>query len=86
MAEWKGGTGQTIQRLYAWIATEEDGGEGVVTHEVVIDWRTMIAPLVGADRARIESFRPLARNVARISGRPVRLIEFSSREVLEDSA
>jgi len=25
-------TGQRIDRLYAWIATEEDGGEGVVAH------------------------------------------------------
>lgn len=35
MAEsWKPGTGQTIDALYAWVATEPDGGEGVCSAQI----------------------------------------------------
>ena len=84
MSDWKAGRGQKIERLYAWIATEPDGGEGVTAHNVVIAGREMMAPLVGADKARIESYRSHARDVARLSKCPVRLVEFSVRTVLED--
>lgn len=84
MTGWKARRGQKIEKVFAWIATEPDGGEGVIGHEIMLDGRLMFAPLVGADRARIESYRPHARNVAAQSGLPVRMVEFSVRTVLED--
>ncbi len=84
MTEWKARTGQKIERLYAWIATEPDGGEGVVAHEVTVDNRQMLAPLIGADRARIESFREHARAIGRRSNYPIRLVEYSVRTILDD--
>jgi hypothetical protein len=40
-------------------------------------------PLVGADRARVDSMRPLAQQVADISGCKITLLRFSVREELE---
>jgi hypothetical protein len=76
----KADAGQVIERLYAWIATEPDGGEGLCAMRL---GDTMM-PLVGADRERIESLGPHAAIVARASGCPVRLVEFSTRRVLRD--
>ena len=74
---------QKITELFAWVATEPDGSEGVCAHEVVIDGRRMIAPLVGADRARIQSYRGFADTIAETTGRPIRLMRFSNAETLE---
>lgn len=69
-----------IDAIYAWIATEPDGGEGVCAHSMP---RLGLVPLVGADRERVESLRPFARAVAKQSGCPVRLVCFTTRNVLE---
>lgn len=79
---WKPRTGQKIEKLYAWVATEPDGGEGVCGAFI----REMggLVPLVGADRERIESLRPYAELTRRGSGYPVRLVEFSTRTDMEE--
>lgn len=80
MAEfWKPGTGQTIDALYAWVATEPDGGEGVCSAQI----GDVHFPLVGADMDRIKSFRAAAEAIHRLTGYPVRLVRFSRREDLE---
>jgi hypothetical protein len=81
MAEWKAGAGLRIERLYGWIAEEPDGGEGVCS----VQLGDMHFPMIGADRARIESFRRHAQDIAKVTGCQVRLVEFSTRAVLEDS-
>lgn len=40
-------------------------------------------PLVAADQARLEQLRPYALQVARDLGRPVLLVRFSGRELVE---
>lgn len=37
-------------------------------------------PLVGADRARIESLRGLAEGIAALTGKPVKLVRFTTRQ------
>jgi hypothetical protein len=64
-----------IEQMYAFVTIDKDGDEGI------IDGSWM--PLVGADMARVEKLRPIARNIARADGREVRLIRFSVREELE---
>jgi hypothetical protein len=79
--QWKAGTGQRIDKLYAWIAREEDGGEGLVAAKLPnLGW----LPLVGADRERMESLRELAMNTARGSHRPVRLKVFSRGVTIDE--
>lgn len=77
--EWKAGTGQKVLRLYAWIADEGDG-EGIVG----VDLPTLgFQPLIGADRARIESFRAYAESIAAQTGRPIFLKVFGSGTVID---
>jgi len=76
---WRPGTGQTIDALYAWVATEPDGGEGICSAQL----GKLHMPLVGADMDRIKSLRSHAEAVRAASGYPVRLVRFSRREDLE---
>lgn len=68
-----------ITELYAWVCTEPDGGEGIPAANL----GGMPMPLVGADKARIESLRPYAEDVAYQLGLPVKLVRFTNMEVLE---
>ena len=40
-------------------------------------------PLVGADMARVESLRPIAEDIAKVTGKTVKLIVFETRKELE---
>jgi hypothetical protein len=77
---WKANTGQQIQKLYAWVAIESDGGEGICAF-LLGDTQM---PMVGADKLRMESLRPMAEFIREKTGYPIRLVEFSTRCVLED--
>jgi hypothetical protein len=73
-----------IDAIYAWVATETDGSEGICSGDFEIPGigkRHM--PLIGADRDRIESLRPIAEYVHRATGCPVRMVRFTLREDLE---
>lgn len=70
---------QKITELFAYICTEEDGGEGVPA----IQLGNMAAPLIGADTKRMHSYRQAAQDVANMTKRPVRLAVFRAMEVLE---
>ena len=69
-----------IERLYAWVMTEPDGGEGIpgMQHGPGV-W----GPMIGADRERVESYRELAREMQHRLGLPVRLVCFERRVDLE---
>lgn len=71
---------QTIDALYAWVATEPDGGEGVCAAQIDRE----ILPLVGADIDRARALRPYAKTAREATGYPVRLVRFSRREDLEE--
>jgi hypothetical protein len=66
--------------LYAWVATEPDGGEGVCSAQI----GDIHFPLVGADMDRMKSVRDFAEIAHRATGYPVRLVRFSRRENLEE--
>ena len=78
---WRPGEGEAITTLYAWVATEPDGGEGVCS---MILPNGMHMPLIGADRARVESLRSAAERTRRMSGYPVKLKMFSSGVVIDE--
>lgn len=79
---WQANCGLKIEKLYAWVAQEADGGEGVVA--VMIS--SGVVPLIGADRTRVEHYRAWAADVAAASGRPVRLKVFGAGVVIDDIA
>jgi hypothetical protein len=78
---WRPGQGMAIEAIYAWVVTEPDGGEGVAGAN--IPSLGGMVPLVGADMDRIKSLRPYAEELRELSGYPVRLVRFGSREDLE---
>jgi hypothetical protein len=80
--KWRPGQGQAIEALYAWVATEPDGGEGVVGVGADVGLGG-VTPLVGADMDRIRSLRPFAEAARQMTGYPVRLVRFGSRDDLE---
>lgn len=69
----------TIDAIYAWVAIEADGSEGVCACQV----SGLMMPLVGADIDRIKSLRRYAEHTSAVTGCPVRLVRFSRREDLE---
>lgn len=74
-------TGQKIAKLYAWIAEEPDGGEGI------IGWNVRgggVEPLIGADKARIESYREYAEAFKALLHMPVRLKVFGEGAVIDE--
>ena len=72
-----------IVELWAWVREDEGKGEGILASEMEIDGRTMFVPLVGADRERIESYRPHAEKMARLFKQRIKLMRFSKAEVIE---
>ena len=70
-----------IEEMYAFVA--EDSGpddEGIVGMGTRAGWM----PLVGADMARVESLKPIARNIAAQTGKKIKLLHFTHREDLGD--
>ena len=73
-----------IEEMYAFIV--EDNGpddEGVVaiqSEEGDQGWLWL--PLVGADMARVESLKPIARGIGNQIGKKVKLVHFTNREDL----
>ncbi|MBA7666661.1 hypothetical protein ES703_74742 [subsurface metagenome] len=68
-----------IERIFAFIAEENPQDEGVVAMKIGPNWM----PLVGADMARIESLRPIAQDIAKATGKTIKLIVFETRKELE---
>lgn len=73
--------GDVIDQMYAWVVVDpEDGNEGVPEVPMLFG---RSHPALGADRARIESFRPIMQEIARELGQPVTLVRFEIRTELE---
>jgi hypothetical protein len=77
---WKPGRGQKIAALYAWVAEEPDGGEGVCS----IQMGSLQLPLIGADMDRIKSLRQYAEQARALTKYPIRLVRYAHREDLEE--
>lgn len=71
--------GFKITELYAYVATDGDEDEGLPAARL----GDMAMPLVAADLERLRSLRAYAEATAQATGRPVRLLRFSQREVIE---
>lgn len=83
MAEkWRPHHAQKIEALYAWIATEADGGQGVVA--AMLPGMPGVTPLIGADLARVHSYRSLAIAAAASTGYRVELARFTEKAVIDE--
>ena len=68
-----------IDKLYAFVAVDSQGNEGVCAFMAGRSWM----PMVAADSARIKSLYPIAQQISRESNQTIRLIEFSTRKQLD---
>lgn len=65
-----------IEEMYAFVAEDSNpDDEGIVGMNTGSGW----LPLVGADMARVESLKPIAKNIAAMTGKKVKLIYFTCR-------
>jgi hypothetical protein len=72
-----------IDAIWAFVSVDpEDNTEGVIAGPLM--GPGSIVPFIAADEKRLASLRPLAQKLAKQIGRPVRLLKFSTREVIED--
>lgn len=70
-----------IDHLFAALSLDE-GGEGVCA--APLGNTGITAALVGADKIRFDTYmRPLAAQIAKLFGKPVRIAKFSQREDIE---
>jgi hypothetical protein len=69
----------TIDEVYAFVAIDEDGDEGVCAFYGPTGWM----PMVCADQARVDQMRPIAEEIARQGGKPIQLFKFSKKELVE---
>jgi hypothetical protein len=67
-----------IEQLWAFIS--DDDGEGIAAF---LSNDGIWMPLIAADKARVDSLRKMAQQLATESGVPVKLVKFSVREDLE---
>lgn len=68
-----------IEEMFAFVVLEKPGEEGVPAFRDGSVW----VPLIGADWSRVESLRPLAKEMARKLGKPLTLCKFTVREDVE---
>ena len=69
-----------ITEMWAFISEDHPDDEGIISMHTIQGWM----PLVGADQARIESFRSLVEDIARQRKIKVKLVRFSVREDIEE--
>jgi hypothetical protein len=73
------GAGET-QNLYAWIAADASGVEGIST----VGTNSGLLPLVVSDLATAQSMREVAAMVGQARGTSTRLIRFARSEVIDE--
>jgi|SRR6266849_5113092 len=71
-----------IDEIFMFISVDDDGNEGVCAFQTA----SGMMPMIGADLDRIESLRPIAKQLAGIqeyTGKKIRLVKFKVREEME---
>ena len=69
-----------IEELYAFIATDENGQEGICAFQIESG---LWMPMVGADLKRVDSLRPIAKAIHKATGRQIAVCKFTNRQHLE---
>lgn len=73
-----------IDNIYVFIAHNPGIGEGVVGGTVNVPGvGPSFIPFVCADRLRVDQLMPMARELVVLTGRPIRLVRFTTREEIE---
>lgn len=68
-------TPQKIETLFAFLATDSHGGEGLFGEFFGREW----LPFVGADMANVNTLRPRAEEIAKRTGAKITIAHFMAR-------
>ena len=68
-----------INEMFAFVSQDDGGDEGITAFTEGNMWM----PMVGADFARVDQLKPMARRLAKTSGRPIRIYRYKVRELIE---
>lgn len=71
-----------VTEIWAWVMTEPDGEEGIPAF--YSPSLGMMLPCVGSDSERVLSLREVVTEIAAMRGLPLKLLKFTSMEVIED--
>lgn len=75
-----------IKEMYAFIATDDKGNEGVISHKAFVDGRFTHFLFVAADVARVESLKDMTRILIKPTLKPgtkITVARFSIREDID---
>lgn len=64
-----------IEKMYAFVVKDEEG-EGIMAFKSNNIWM----PMVGADFKRVESLLPIAKELAKTSGKGFKILQFDNRK------
>lgn len=67
-----------IDRLFAWIMTDAEGAESLPAFVTILG----PMPMVGMDRARLETLQGVAQSMCATTGGTMRLVEFGASQTL----
>lgn len=74
---------EKITEVYVFVSSGRDG-EGVLGRNMDGPFGPIFMPFVCADKKRMESLKPLAKEIAKSTNRKVKLIRLSGREEIEE--
>ena len=68
-----------IEKLWAFVSRDEKGNEGLVAAPL----SGMMMPMIAADKDRLESLKPIAKDIAKMTKQKIVLLEFSTKKEVE---
>lgn len=76
-----GSQGYVIEKIFAIVAIDEEGGEGIMARRTDMGWM----PLISSNQEGIETFIEIAQKMIDIApGSRAQVIEFGSRRVIKE--
>lgn len=77
-------TSLRIAQIWAFVSIDDEGNEGVCAAQLM--GAGSCVPLIAADEARLESLRPIAAQIAKLTNKTIKLVKFYRREDVETIA
>lgn len=74
---------EKIEEVYCFVSVDE-GGEGIIGQQMNLPNGKTFMPFVCADKGRMESLKPLAKEIALHTGKKIKLIRLTNREEIEE--
>ena len=74
---------EKITEIYAFVSVDK-GGEGVVGMRIPIDGEETFMPFICADKARMESLKPMAIKMSKMANKKIKLIKLMTRIEIEE--